>query len=74
MTQRFEHARIKPEGQPEFEVLFNPNRYSLEKSNQIAEVGIPGLGSPILQFVRGNARTLSMELFFDTYEQQQDVR
>ncbi len=35
---------------------------------------IPGLGSPILQFVRGGARTLSMELLFDSYEQNRDVR
>src|SRR5262249_38874944 len=35
--------------------------------------GIPGLDTPILQFVRGGARTLSMELFFDTYEEQTDV-
>src|SRR5262249_52430708 len=27
----------------------------------------------ILQFVHGNTRTLSMELFFDTYEKGQDV-
>lgn len=56
------------------EVRFNPNQYSLEKGNQIAEIGIPGLGSPILQYVRGNTRTLSMDLFFDTYEQRSDVR
>src|SRR5262249_33265599 len=35
---------------------------------------IPGLGAPILQYVRGNARTLSLELFFDTFERQRDVR
>lgn len=55
-------------------VLFNPTQYSLEKSNQIAEIGIPGLSSPILQYVYGNNRTLTMDLFFDTYEQQTDVR
>ncbi|MEJ2366107.1 MAG: LysM peptidoglycan-binding domain-containing protein [Deltaproteobacteria bacterium] len=56
------------------EVLFNPTEYRLNKSNQFAEIGIPGLEAPPLQFVRGTARTLSMQLFFDTYEQGHDVR
>ncbi len=54
--------------------LFNPKEFSVEKSNQFAEVNIPGLPSPVLQFVRGNARTISMDLFFDTYEDGVDVR
>ena len=54
--------------------LFNPKELSVEKSNQFAEVNIPGLPSPIFQFVRGNARTVTMDLFFDTYEEGTDVR
>ena len=54
--------------------LFNPKELSVEKSNQFAEVNIPGLSSPIVQFVRGNARSVTLELFFDTYEQGIDVR
>lgn len=69
-----EKAFLTPEGEIPIPVLFNPTQYSLDMGNQIAEIGIPGLGSPILQFVRGNTRTLTMELFFDTYEQQLDVR
>jgi nucleoid-associated protein YgaU len=69
-----EKAYLTPEGEAPITVLFNPTQYSLDMGNQIAEIGIPGLGSPILQFVRGNTRTLTMELFFDTYEQQRDVR
>lgn len=70
-----EKAYITPKGKPKIPVLFNPTQYSVEKSNQIAEIGIPGLSAPILQYVRGNTRTLSMELFLDTYEQQKaDVR
>lgn len=67
-------ATITPEGGQPIPVLFNPTQYSLDKGNQIAEIGIPGLSAPILQFVRGNTRTLTMDLLFDTYEQQQDVR
>jgi hypothetical protein len=55
-------------------VMFNPPEYQLQVTNQFAEVGIPGLGSSLLQFVRGNARTLTMELFFDTTHLGIDVR
>jgi hypothetical protein len=47
-------------------VMFNPPEYRIEKTNQYAEVGIPGLGSSLLQFVRGSAEMLTMDLFFDT--------
>jgi hypothetical protein len=70
----FKRARIEPEGQQAFDVLFNPNEYSVEKGNQLAETGIPGLQSPIIQYVHGNTRTLSLDLFFDTWEERRDVR
>jgi len=57
-----------------FEVLFNPEEYTLSKDNNFASHNVPGLSSPILQFVHGNLRTLSMELFFDTTDELQDVR
>jgi nucleoid-associated protein YgaU len=55
-------------------VMFNPPEYQLQVTNQFAEVGIPGLGSSLLQFVRGSAKTLTMELFFDTTHLGIDVR
>jgi LysM repeat protein len=57
-----------------FRVMFNPEEYSLNKDNNYASQAIPGLQSPLLQFVHGNLRTLDMELLFDTFETQQDVR
>src|SRR5215475_1670957 len=57
-----------------FRVMYNPEELKLEQGNTFAEVGIPGLGTPPVQYVRGKARTLSMELFFDTYETGEDVR
>ena len=54
--------------------LFNPKELSVVKSNDFAEIKIPGLSSPVFQFVRGNARSVTMDLFFDTYEQGIDVR
>lgn len=65
---------ITPEGQDEFSALFNPTDYTIAKGNQIAEAAIPGLEAPILQYVHGNTRTLTMDLYFDTYEEGTDVR
>ncbi len=55
-------------------VMFNPEQYTMSKSNSFSEVGVPGTESPILQFTKGNTQTLNLELFFDTYEQRTDVR
>lgn len=54
--------------------MFNPEEYSLNKDNNYAAQAIPGLTSPLLQFVHGNLQTLDMELFFDTFDTQGDVR
>jgi len=57
------------------DVEYNPEEVKLEQGNNFAEVGIPGLNSAPVQYVRGKARSLSMELFFDAYEEEvQDVR
>jgi LysM repeat protein len=53
-------------------VRFNPTEYTLNKGAQIAEVNIPGLDSPILQFVRGQTETLALDLFFDSTESGMD--
>ena len=57
-----------------FDVLFNPEEYTLNKDNNFAAQAIPGLSGPLLQFVNGNMRTLDMELFFDTTDARTDVR
>jgi hypothetical protein len=49
-------------------VQFNPTEYTLAKGAQIAEIAIPGIDSPILQFVRGQNEKLTLDLFFDTTE------
>jgi LysM repeat protein len=58
--------------------LFNPEEYTLNKDVNFASQTIPGLSSPLLQFVNGNLRTLEMELFFDTWDTptlpKEDVR
>jgi hypothetical protein len=57
---------------PSFPVKFNPTEYTLNKGAQITEVTIPGLDSPILQFVRGQTETLSLDLFFDSTDNGMD--
>ena len=58
----------------EIEVLFNPTEYSLDKSVSYGQVTMPGMDTPITQFVHGEARSLSMDLLVDTYESGEDVR
>src|SRR6266550_418157 len=53
----------------QFNVMFNPEEYSVNKDNNFAQAAVPGLSSPLLQFVHGNLRTLEMELVFDSLEQ-----
>src|SRR5215210_145261 len=72
-----EKAEIRPEtpaGAPPIKVLFNPSQYGFDGSNRFSETPVVGQTAPILQYTRGNARSMSMELFFDTYEDGSDVR
>src|SRR3546814_17418915 len=62
-------ARVLPQ---EIEVQFNPETYRLNKGAQIAEIGVYGIDSPILQFVRGQNETLTLDLFFDSTEDGMD--
>ncbi len=52
-------------GRTAFKVQFNPTEVTFNKGAQFAEIVIPGLDSPILQFVRGQNEKLTLELFFD---------
>jgi hypothetical protein len=57
---------------PVIPVQFNPTEYALNKSAQIADIAIPGIDSPIQQFIRGQTETLTLELFFDTTDLGRD--
>ena len=54
-------------GNPPIVVLFNPTEYSRERSNTFKETAVPGLASPLIQFINGHADQLTMELFLDDY-------
>jgi hypothetical protein len=55
------------------DVLFNPKEYSIQKSVQWEPHKAPGLDTPEQEFTSGNPAVLSVELFFDTYEDKTDV-
>jgi hypothetical protein len=61
-----ERLTIIPERGETIIALFNPERYTVSKTLQLAEIGIPGLDAPVVQYVRGQNEKISMELFFDT--------
>jgi hypothetical protein len=56
------------------EVLFNPKEYSIQKSVQWEPHKAPGLDTPEQEFTSGNPAVLSVELFFDTYEDNASVK
>ncbi len=55
------------------DVLFNPEQYSMKKGNQFAAIAIPGRQNPIIQFIKGEAETLTLDLFFDTHTSWNNV-
>ncbi|HXP93475.1 MAG TPA: LysM peptidoglycan-binding domain-containing protein [Candidatus Binatia bacterium] len=58
-------ANLKPTGDKLY-AQFNPTELQFQKQVQIAEIAIPGLDSPLLQFVRLADEKITLELFFDT--------
>jgi nucleoid-associated protein YgaU len=54
------------------EVLFNPTEYSFDRSNSFKSTAVPGLISPLIQFINGEADQISMELFLDDYTDSKD--
>ena len=66
---------VDPEGDPIF-FEYNPSGFEVGKEAGWAEIGIPGLDFPLQQFVRGNLKTLSVEVYLnrDFYAHAHDVR
>jgi nucleoid-associated protein YgaU len=67
---------VKPEVSDAERIIplrFNPAEYQLKKSQTLAEIAIPGLVSPPLQWVRGGAEVLSFEALVDTTDTLRDV-
>lgn len=54
--------------------MFNPSEYTLSKQNQWESGTAKGKNVPKVTFTQGGAETLRLQLFFDTYADQSDVR
>ena len=59
---------------PVIPLRFNPTEYQLQKANNFAEIAIPGLESPPIQFIRGSSEKLTAEVLVDTSDTLKDVR
>ena len=74
MAGRLEKLKIKNEDTGyEISVLFNPSEYTIEDASRWSEQE-KMVQKPELHYTGGDRRKLSMELFFDTYENKTDVR
>jgi hypothetical protein len=69
-------VQFSPGERDRLEVCFNPTEYTVAKKTGYAEAAVPGLDAPIIQFSKGEARTLAIELLLDTctYDEGKDVR
>lgn len=67
---------VYPESNPRVTIplRFNPTEYQIQKANSFQEIGIPGLESPPIQYIRGNSEKLSVEVLADTTDSLEDVR
>lgn len=78
LGREFAEAKLRivepTESKEDIPLHFNPSEYKLKKENTFAEVPIPGLESPPLQYVRGGARTLTMDVLVDTSDDLSNVR
>jgi hypothetical protein len=72
-SQNPQKLSIEPDTGSRFEVLFNPNEYSVSDGATWSEQSRPS-GRPILHYTEGQRSTLSMTLFCDTSETGEDVR
>jgi LysM repeat protein len=78
LGREFAEARLEilepAEDKDTIPLHYNPAELKLTKENTFAEIPIPGLESPPLQYIRGSARVLSMDLLVDTSDELDDVR
>ncbi len=58
----------------EISVLFNPSEYTMSKSISWTAALKKDRDSPGLEYKNSEVETLTMDLFFDTYEANKDVR
>ncbi len=65
---------IEVEGGERIKVLFNPNQIRIQKNSKWRLAASVQRDVPASQFTYGEPASLTMDLFFDTYEEKKDVR
>jgi len=65
---------VRPADPAPIPLHFNPAEYQVSKANIFAEIPIPGLETPLIQYVRGDSEKLSLEALVDTSDTLADVR
>lgn len=68
----FQPAHLEIEGGEQIKCLFNPNQYSIQKSNKWDVKEVVGKGLPKPQFGGGEPRKLSLDLLFDASDLGED--
>jgi hypothetical protein len=58
-------TNVSVKGSDPIKVMFNPKELTITTNMLYPDISVPGLRTPLLQFVRGEARTLEAELFLD---------
>ena len=67
-------SRLKFDEDNPIIALFNPNQITIVKTANWESQPIVQRDVPALQFTHGNSATLTVDLFFDTFESKVDVR
>lgn len=58
-------TNVSVAGQEPVPVMFNPTELTVTTNMNYPEIAVPGLRNPLLQFLRGESKTLEAELFLD---------
>lgn len=69
MPAKMQLIVLKNTGEPTgdvFAVEYAPDELAFAKAAHYAEIAIPGLNQPIVQFIRGDAETVTLNLFLDS--------
>jgi hypothetical protein len=66
-------VNVSVDPEQSIDVLFNPTDYGINRGANYTEMPVPGLRTPILQFIRGEAQTIDLELFLDGTNKRQPI-
>lgn len=73
LGQELQNLTISSEAGDVMVVPFNPTEYASERGTTWAEVAIPGLDAPVLQWIRGEGETVTLDLFLDVTDAMVDA-